>query len=115
MPQRQVSARVLALRGVVRLPGGFDEKEFKSERLASRFGARALRVGHRADALWVSHRVGTERAQGEKRIGMSDNALVDEIREIRHRIASECGNDPLKIALRAAEAARRFTGEASHA
>ena len=45
---------------------------------------------------------------------MSDNALIDEIREIRHRIASECGNDPLKIALRAAEAARRFIAEASH-
>ena len=45
---------------------------------------------------------------------MSDNALIDEVREIRHRIASECGNDSLKIALRAAEAARRFTAEASH-
>ena len=45
---------------------------------------------------------------------MSDNALIDEVREIRHRIASECGNDPLKIALRAAEAARQFIGEASH-
>lgn len=31
---------------------------------------------------------------------MSDNALIDEVREIRHRIASECGNDSLKIALR---------------
>ena len=33
-----VSARVHALRGVIRLPEGFDEREFKSERLASRFG-----------------------------------------------------------------------------
>ncbi len=39
---------------------------------------------------------------------MSDTALIDEIREVRHRIAAECGNDPMKIALRAAEAARRF-------
>lgn len=45
---------------------------------------------------------------------MSDNALIDEVREIRHRIASECGNDPLKIALRAAEAARRFVAEVNH-
>ena len=42
---------------------------------------------------------------------MSDNALIDEVREIRHRIASECGNDPIKIAQRAAEATRRFLGE----
>ena len=33
-----VSDRVHALRGVVRLPEGFDEREFKSQRLASRFG-----------------------------------------------------------------------------
>ena len=35
---RPVSDRVHALRGVVRLPEDFDEREFKSERLASRFG-----------------------------------------------------------------------------
>lgn len=39
---------------------------------------------------------------------MSDTALIDEVREARHRIAAECGNDPLKIAQRAAEAVRRF-------
>ena len=33
-----VSARVHALRGVIRLPEDFDEREFKSERLASCFG-----------------------------------------------------------------------------
>ena len=35
---RPVSARVHALRGVIRLPEGIDEREFKLERLASRFG-----------------------------------------------------------------------------
>lgn len=35
-PQRSVSARVHALRGVVRLPEDFDERKFKSERLANR-------------------------------------------------------------------------------
>ena len=35
---RPISPRVHALRGVVRLPEDFDEREFKSERLASRFG-----------------------------------------------------------------------------
>ena len=45
---------------------------------------------------------------------MSDTALIDEIREVRHRIAAECGNDPMKIALRAAEAARCFI-ERNHA
>ena len=54
---RPVSARVHALRGVIHLPEDFDEREFKAKRLASRFGARALRVSHRADA---------ERAQGER-------------------------------------------------
>jgi len=39
---------------------------------------------------------------------MSDNALIDEVRAVRHRIAAECGNDLDKIAQRAAEAARRF-------
>ena len=39
---------------------------------------------------------------------MSDTALIDEVREIRHRIAEECGNDLVKIAERAAEAAKRF-------
>jgi hypothetical protein len=39
---------------------------------------------------------------------MSDTALVDEVREIRHRIAEECGNDLVKIAQRASEAAKRF-------
>ena len=38
--------------------------------------------------------------RGRRRMVMSDNALIDEVREIRHRIASECGNDSLKIALR---------------
>ena len=33
---RPVSARVHALRGVVRLPEDFDERKFKSERLTSR-------------------------------------------------------------------------------
>ena len=33
-----ISARVHALRGVIRLPEDFDEREFKSERLASRLG-----------------------------------------------------------------------------
>lgn len=35
---RTVSARVHALRGVIRLPEDFDEREFKAKRLASRFG-----------------------------------------------------------------------------
>ena len=39
---------------------------------------------------------------------MSDTALIVEVREIRHRIAEECGNDLVKIAQRAAEAAKRF-------
>ena len=38
---------------------------------------------------------------------MSDTALIDEVREIRHRIAAECDNDLVKIAQRAAEAAKR--------
>ena len=33
-----ISARVHALRGIVRLPEDFNEREFKSERLTSRFG-----------------------------------------------------------------------------
>ena len=33
-----ISSRVHALRGVIRLPENFDEREFKSERLASRIG-----------------------------------------------------------------------------
>ena len=36
--QRPISARVHALRGVVRLPEDFDEREFKTKRLSSRFG-----------------------------------------------------------------------------
>ena len=44
---RPISARVHALRGVIHLPEDFDEREFKSERLTSRFRARALRVSHR--------------------------------------------------------------------
>ena len=43
---------------------------------------------------------------------MSDTALIDEVREIRRRIAEECGNDLVKIAQRAAEAAKRFKGSA---
>ena len=35
---RPVSARVHALRGIIRLPENFNEREFKSERLANRFG-----------------------------------------------------------------------------
>ena len=35
---RPVSARVHALRGVIRLPEDFDEREFKAKRLSSRFG-----------------------------------------------------------------------------
>ena len=35
---RPISARVHALRGVIRLPEDFDERKFKSKRLASRFG-----------------------------------------------------------------------------
>ena len=37
--ERPISPRVHALRGIVRLPEDFDEREFKSERLASRFSA----------------------------------------------------------------------------
>ncbi|MBO6167638.1 MAG: hypothetical protein J6P13_04730 [Kiritimatiellae bacterium] len=44
---------------------------------------------------------------------MSDTALIDEVREIRHHIAAECDNDPVKIAQRAAEAARRFRDASS--
>ena len=39
---------------------------------------------------------------------MSNNALIDEVRAARHRIAEECGYDLEKIARSAAEAARRF-------
>ena len=39
---------------------------------------------------------------------MGDTALIDEVREIRRRIANDCGNDLGKIARRASEAARRF-------
>ena len=39
---------------------------------------------------------------------MSNNALIDEVRAARHRIAEECGHDLDKIAQRAADAARRF-------
>ena len=39
---------------------------------------------------------------------MSDTALIDEVRVIRRRIAEECGNDPVRIAKRVAEAAKRF-------
>ena len=39
---------------------------------------------------------------------MPDAALLDEVREIRHRIAEECENNIAKIAERAAEAAMRF-------
>lgn len=39
---------------------------------------------------------------------MFDTDLIDEVREIRRRIAEECGNDLQRIAQRAAEAARRF-------
>lgn len=39
---------------------------------------------------------------------MFDTDLIDEVREIRRRIAEECGNDLQQIAQRAAEAARRF-------
>ena len=39
---------------------------------------------------------------------MSDTALIDEVREIRRRIAEECKNDLVKIAQRAAESAKRF-------
>ena len=35
---RPISARVHALRGVIRLPEDFNEREFKSERLSGRFG-----------------------------------------------------------------------------
>lgn len=37
--ERPVSPRVHALRGIVRLPEDFDEREFKSERLSDCFSA----------------------------------------------------------------------------
>jgi len=36
--EQPVSARVHALRGIVELPVDFDEKAFKAQRLADRFG-----------------------------------------------------------------------------
>lgn len=44
---------------------------------------------------------------------MPDTALIDEMREIRHRIAEECESNIAKIAERAAEAARRFKNAVS--
>lgn len=44
---------------------------------------------------------------------MPDTALIDEVREIRHRIAEECENNIAKIAERAAEAAKRFKNSVS--
>ena len=44
---------------------------------------------------------------------MPDTALIDEVREIRHRIAEECENNITKIAERAAEAAKRFKNAVS--
>ena len=40
---------------------------------------------------------------------MRDLTLLDEVRLTRHRIAAECGNDLRVIAIRAAEAAQRFS------
>ena len=44
---------------------------------------------------------------------MPDTALMDEVREIRHRIAEECENNIAKIAERAAEAAKWFKNAVS--
>jgi len=35
----EISPRVQALRGVIKLPPNFDEREFKDSRLAGKFGA----------------------------------------------------------------------------
>lgn len=43
---------------------------------------------------------------------MSDTAIVDEVRAIRHQIAAECGNDLRKITEHAKEVTRRFLGQA---
>jgi len=37
--QSEISPRVQALRGVIKLPPNFDEREFKDSRLAGKFGA----------------------------------------------------------------------------
>jgi len=37
-PDQPVSARVHALRGIIKLPADFDEKEFKAKRLSERLG-----------------------------------------------------------------------------
>ena len=39
---------------------------------------------------------------------MSETALIDEVREIRHRIAKECDNNLEKITLYAKEIAQRL-------
>ena len=41
---------------------------------------------------------------------MSDTAIIEEVRAIRHQIAAECGNDLRKITEHAKEATHRFLG-----
>ena len=43
---------------------------------------------------------------------MSDTAIIEEVRAIRHQIAEECGNDLRKITAHAKEVTRRFLGPA---
>ena len=44
----------------------------------------------------------------EWRPRMSDTALIDKVRATRHRIAEECGHDPMKIIEHAEKAAREL-------
>lgn len=46
---------------------------------------------------------------------MSDTAIIDEVRAVRHQIASECGNDLRKITELAKEATRRFLNQTNPA
>ena len=41
---------------------------------------------------------------------MSDAAIIDEVRVVRHQIAAECGNDLRQITAQAKEVARQFLG-----
>ena len=44
---------------------------------------------------------------------MSDTAIIDEVRVVRHQIAAECGNDLRKITAQAKELTSQLLGSST--